>query len=53
MHLMYMKYPADPDRLLDYSEILEENRHDSLKQLGCFEYEKVFHLHLLNSIATP
>jgi hypothetical protein len=55
IHMLYAKYSSDPDRLFDYSELLDEYRKESaplLKPLGYFEYEKVFHLHLLNSIGS-
>lgn len=52
---MYLKYPSDPDRILDFSEILDENHKEGpvFSSLGCFEYEKVFHLFMLNSLASP
>lgn len=53
LQLLFMKYPYNYELLHKYSELLEENRYDSLKRvLPDIEYEKVFKLYLLNNLGT-
>lgn len=52
LQLLYTKYPYSQDKISPYSYVLEENAFQSLKQLPSIEYEKVFTLHLLNSLGT-
>ena len=48
-----MKYPSNFDKLNDIIEILEDNKYNgALKHLQGIEYEKLFKLHLLNSLKT-
>ena len=36
-----------------YSDLLEENMYEHLKHLPGLEYEKIFHLYLINSLNDP